>query len=212
MVDYPYTNVTNKLTEFLERTRSIGVPDKATTSWLASLGYKSKNDRSFIHVLEFIGFIDSTGTPTQKWLDFRGNDYKKVLGNALREAYSELFKVYPDANMSTSDELWHFFSTKNKSGEQVISRIINTFKTLCEMASFDNLSEILQEEVIPSPSENKSQETAKTSQMNRNNESLEATDVTPSIHIDLQIHISPDSSPDQIDRIFESMAKNIFKR
>jgi hypothetical protein len=31
----------------------------------------------------------------------------------------------------------------------------------------------------------------------------------PAIHINFQIHISPDSSADQIDKIFESMAKHL---
>ena len=35
---------------------------------------------------------------------------------------------------------------------------------------------------------------------------------TPSVHIDLQIHISPDASPDQIDSIFASMAKHLYGR
>ena len=31
----------------------------------------------------------------------------------------------------------------------------------------------------------------------------------PAVHIDVQVHISPDTSPEQIDRIFESMAKHL---
>lgn len=33
----------------------------------------------------------------------------------------------------------------------------------------------------------------------------------PNVHIDIQIHVSPDTSTDQIDKIFESMAKHIYK-
>jgi hypothetical protein len=32
----------------------------------------------------------------------------------------------------------------------------------------------------------------------------------PSLHIDLQIHISPESSPEQIEQIFASMAKHLY--
>jgi hypothetical protein len=32
----------------------------------------------------------------------------------------------------------------------------------------------------------------------------------PNLHIDLQIHISPDSTPNQIDTIFASMAKHLY--
>lgn len=33
----------------------------------------------------------------------------------------------------------------------------------------------------------------------------------PSVHIDLQIHISPDASVEQIDAIFASMAKHLYQ-
>ncbi|MDN7619565.1 hypothetical protein QZM39_06950 [Burkholderia cenocepacia] len=32
---------------------------------------------------------------------------------------------------------------------------------------------------------------------------------SPKLHIDVQIHISPESSAEQIDKIFESMAKHL---
>jgi hypothetical protein len=34
----------------------------------------------------------------------------------------------------------------------------------------------------------------------------------PEININLQVHISSDATPDQIDKIFESMAKHLYKR
>jgi hypothetical protein len=35
--------------------------------------------------------------------------------------------------------------------------------------------------------------------------------MNPSVHIDLQIHISPESTPEQIEKIFESIAKHLYK-
>lgn len=32
---------------------------------------------------------------------------------------------------------------------------------------------------------------------------------SPKLHVDIQIHISPDSTPEQIDKIFESMARHL---
>lgn len=34
----------------------------------------------------------------------------------------------------------------------------------------------------------------------------------PEVHIDIQIHISPESTAQQIDKIFESMAKHLYGR
>jgi hypothetical protein len=35
--------------------------------------------------------------------------------------------------------------------------------------------------------------------------------VSPSVHIDVQIHISPEATADQIDQIFSSMSKHLYK-
>lgn len=32
----------------------------------------------------------------------------------------------------------------------------------------------------------------------------------PSVHIDIQVHISPESTSEQIDTIFKSMAKHLY--
>lgn len=37
-------------------------------------------------------------------------------------------------------------------------------------------------------------------------------DPTPSVHIDIQVHISPDAGADQIDQIFSSMAKHLYRK
>jgi glycine cleavage system regulatory protein len=34
----------------------------------------------------------------------------------------------------------------------------------------------------------------------------------PSLHIDIQIHIPSDASPEQIESIFASMAKHLYRR
>jgi glycine cleavage system regulatory protein len=36
------------------------------------------------------------------------------------------------------------------------------------------------------------------------------TSLGPALHIDIQIHISPEASADQIDQIFASMAKHLY--
>lgn len=42
-------------------------------------------------------------------------------------------------------------------------------------------------------------------------EGVEKLPSQPSVHIDFQIHISPESTPEQIDKIFESMSRHFGK-
>lgn len=59
------------------------------------------------------------------------------MANALRKAYSELFKVYPDAYKKDDNTLKDFFRPTTKAGEQVVERMVDTFKVLCSFADFE---------------------------------------------------------------------------
>ncbi|MFU8827759.1 MAG: DUF5343 domain-containing protein, partial [Brevefilum sp.] len=140
MAEYSYTTVPGKLKEFLSKIREMGVPSKVTTRWMESVGFKSKNDRSMIAVLQQIRFIDGSGTPIELWSKYRGSNYRQVLGEGIVEGYAGLFAMYPDANVRSNEELENFFSTKSTAGKQVISKTVSTFKTLCELADFSSAS------------------------------------------------------------------------
>ncbi len=207
MADYPYSAVPRKLREVLLKIQSLGIPAKVNLKWLESIGYKSKNDRSMITVLKFIKFINAPGDPSELWKQYRGSDKEKVLARGIRESYSELFATYPDAFKRSSSELENFFGIYTTAGKQVIGKTVNTFRTLCELAKFDEdavkphergeSQEILSSGIIPQPAP-VTQEPM--------------TGSMPSVHIDVQIHISSDCSLGQIDQIFASMGKHLYRR
>jgi len=198
--EYQYAAVPDKLKEFLEKihNKTIGIPERATYAWLKSLGYKSSNDRSILRVLRFIGFIDEEGVPTDSWRLYRGVKHREVLGKAVYTAYGDLFSTYPQACEMSDADLESFFATKTSGGKQVISRLVRTFKILCSLSDFSEIESEEHPGMIATPLE-VPKEASKT-----------LRSFTPSIHIDIQIHISPEASPEQIDKIFESMAKHIF--
>ena len=198
MNEFQYTKVPGKLKTLLDKIRDIGVPSKAHTRWLKSIGFTSSNDGSLLTMLKYIGFADQSGIPTQRWKEYRGNHHGQVLANAIRDGYSELYAVYPDAHARTAEELEHVFSTNSTAGKQVITKTGTTFRKLCELADFSAVGEASassEVETPPSPSQQASP-------------SIHAS---PSLHIDIQVHISPDATTDQIDQIFASMAKHLYK-
>lgn len=215
MADYKYTNVTGKLTTLLHKLRETGVPSKATTKWLESIGFKSTNDRSLRQILIAIGFIDREGKPTDRWLQYRGAEHRAVLGSAIRETYSELFETYPDACQRSTAELEAFFSTKTTGGKKVVSAIVTTFKTLCNLADFSSAT-------LPNGEAVQESSRGDGAYSGQPAASIQFTDPTTlltrtnrsgglSLHIDIQIHISPDSTSSQIDQIFASMSKHLYK-
>jgi hypothetical protein len=200
MADFQYTTVPGKIKPLLSKIREAGIPSNATSPWLKTLGFKSSNDRSLLNILKYIGFLDGS-VPTKNWKDYRGKYHGQVLANAIREGYSELYSVYSDAHTRSPDDLEHVFGTASTAGKQVIDKTVRTFRSLCEAADFS-------ESGIPTPSSAPAADQDLVQQPppipNRDQSQL-------SLHIDIQVHISPDSSTAQIDQIFESMAKHLNK-
>lgn len=207
MADFPYCTVPGKLSEFLGKIHSIGIPDKVTTRWLPTIGFASANDRSIITVLKFVGLIDSSGVPTGAWRNYRGHASGKALGEAVETAYSELFKTYPDAPHRSADDLKAFFRGHSNYGAQAVAKAVSTFQALCQNAEFGGTPH----RSATGPDQ---PEASKPPAPAHNNPLTCHTPASsePSLHIDLQVHISPEVTPEQIDKIFESMAKHLYKR
>lgn len=74
------------------------------------------------------------------------------MADRLRSAYKDLFGLYPDAYKRSEEELRDFFSTKVPGGELVLSLTVKTFKTLCEFADFEALTEAVPPTPIKAPS------------------------------------------------------------
>ena len=207
MVDYAYTTVTGKIKPLLEKIRQVGVPTKVTIAWMKTIGYTSSNDASLMGVLKFVGLIDSSNIPTTIWTAYRGSSHRKVLGEAIKKGYSDLFAIYPDANSRTATDLNHVFSTSSTGGAQVISKTVQTFKALVDEAEFHTATdESLDVSLSSGPLHKPAGTTAPLLPEKT------ALSGGPEVHIDIQIHISPESTSEQIDKIFESMSKHLYGR
>lgn len=198
MPDFIYTTVPGKIKLLLAKIRQVGVPGKATMQWLKSIGFTSSNDSSLIGVLKFVGLTDQSGVPTTAWTAYRGGTHKSVLGECVRRGYGELFSTYADAERRDNTDLDHFFSTSSTGGKQVIAKTIATFKALAEEASFEGAA---------IPNDSRSGNPAHPQQSDGRNM---GNRFLPSVHIDVQVHISPDATADQIDQVFASMAKHLY--
>jgi hypothetical protein len=204
VADFCYTTVPGKIKPLLAKVREVGVPKRAGVQWLKTLGFTSSNDASLLKVLTQIDLIDAGSSPTARWNRYRGADYRSVLAEAIVQGYSELYSVYPDAHRRSNEELDHVFSTHSEGGKQVISKTISTFKALVELADFSATPQTAAgaptaRSSVPEPS------TPANAAPGRGSAGF------PDVHIDLQIHISPEASADQIDKVFESIARHLYR-
>lgn len=121
----------------------------------------------------------------------------------MQQGYADLFAVYPDANKRPNSELEHVFSTSSSAGQQVINKTIQTFRALVAEAEFPEGSQTdlhMAAGPLHTPPALRQSGEGKT----------QANSSAPTLHIDIQIHISSEASTDQIDKIFESMAKHLY--
>lgn len=205
MGDFTYTTVPGKIKGMLDKVRQVGVPQKATVQWLKIIGFTSSNDASLLAVLKAVGLADQSGVPTPTWAAYRGAHHKRVLGDAIRTGYAELFAVYPDAWQRPNTDLEHVFSTSSTAGKQVIQKTVATFKALCECAEFGSPEEQPPPVIHTGPMHLPATRAAPTPTIPST-----PSGPSPTVHIDIQIHISPEAAADQIDQIFKSMAKHLY--
>ena len=203
MPDFAYTTVPGKIPTLFLKIRDVGIPSKVSANWLKIVGFTSSNDSSLLTVLKQIGFIDGSSAPTSAWNEYRSAKHAEVLARQIKQGYASLFEVYADANSRTQAEVENVFMSKSTAGKQAISKTYTTFKALCGLADFKEVHEAIGSKPNLEMEEQPDEQKHRSSQQSRK-------PAAPSMHIDIQVHIAPETSAEQIDLIFKSMAKYFY--
>lgn len=203
------------------------IPSTVNVSYLKSLLSLNSDQsaRNIIAPLRQMGIIDTDGKPLPRATDWRSEaKYPEVCSTIVSEIYpQELLDLFPDSQIDSSTAKSWFMDTC-ALGDAAAGKIMSTFSLLKSgqiktdtdipkstqapkkakpsKATENNVDHATDEPIVSSNV---------TPSLNTNNISGKVSPV-PSVHIDLQIHISPDASPDQIDSIFASMAKHLYGR
>lgn len=216
MADFPYIeDAAKRIGKFFSKIQSLNVPTSASTNWLPTIGgFGSNKDRPLIKILKFIGFITKSNKPTKRWRDYRDQSRSEtVMADGIKQGYSALFEQYPDAYQRNDNDLRNFFSRHSDEEEKLIVSTVDTFKALCALADFGQIPEYDTPEgqeaidsAESSPPATEPKETPKSIGEQR------SPTFSSGLNINVQIHISSDAKPNQIDKIFESMAKYLFNK
>jgi hypothetical protein len=202
-MSFPYVVGTAKLVSFLQKIPDIGIPEKFTLKNLKSLGFTSSNDERFIPAVKFIGFLTTTGQPTDLWKEARAH-LGRALGKGIRAGYADLFNQYPNAHQKDDEALRTYFSVHSGTGKDAVTRMVQTFKSLCSIAEFQATG---QASDTPKGSE-LGAEREKEKIPNRERAAIHVTDV-PTIAINIQLQLPPDPTGEIYEKFFASMAKHL---
>jgi len=201
-----YLMTTKNVDSFFNSIISARAPERFTQNFLENLGFKSTNDRLFIGVLKSLGFLDEGGTPTQRYYDFLDQSQSKfVLGEAIKEAYSDLFSIRKDAQNLSQEEIKNKMRTltKGKKSENVLSLMASTFKALSEYANFSE-KRIESKKVQENKGEGKKEDNSLSS-------SKKISDLKiPSLNYNIQIHLPETRDSAVYDAIFKSLKEHLL--
>jgi hypothetical protein len=209
----------------LRRKFKQSIPGIVTDNYLATtlkMGVQSAraNIRPFLKTL---GIIDEDGKiqdRAKKWRD--DGQYAQVCKEMREEIYpQELFDAAPNPdNDRSSAESW--FANHTGLGISAVKRMTTMYTLLAEAdptkePDLEKKGRVRSTEqkslkVKAVNASGKTDPSKGTTIQKEVDKSTQTTLLPPSININLEVHISADATPDQIDQIFASMAKHIYKR
>lgn len=195
------------------------LPSTVSANYIKTLLTLSSEDSAKSNVIipmKRLGLVDENNKPTQLANDWRLDDkYKAACETMVRNVYpQEILDLFPDENIDRNSVNGWFMShgvgsgaagkmtalfALLKSGEikdMQSQKTSNTKKpaSKTKLSTKDTTADHTTKDNIAKP-------VLKTSNNSGNR---------PNLHIDLQIHISPDSTTEQIEAIFSSMAKHFY--
>jgi len=134
-----YLTSTKNVKDILTAIQQAQAPKQFSMNFLANLGFKSSSDRLFIGVLKALGFLTPSGAPTPRYFEFLDQTQSsRVLADALREGYSDLFEINVKANEMPHGEVKNKLKTltQGRYSDAVLTKMATTFAAFAAEADF----------------------------------------------------------------------------
>jgi hypothetical protein len=135
-----YLTTARNLDGILAAMQTAQAPQVFNRRFLESLDYKSSSDRLIINVLKALGFLSSDNKPTERYYEFLDQTQAgRVMADALKEAYTDLFEVHTRAQDLSKADLKNKLRTLSRGQftEGVLDKMAMTFKALTKHADFE---------------------------------------------------------------------------
>ena len=219
-----YPTISEKAWWILREKFKASIPSTVSSTYvksLLSMASDNSANSNIITPMKRLGLIDDDNKPTELANEWRIDEkYSKSCEIMLKTVYpAELLELFPDKEIDKNTARTWFMS--QGVGQAAANKMIALFTLLKN-------GEIKEKKLVKGQKKNKNAirmaenknpskhnlniAMSKDTQINTDITNLPSTCNQPNLHIDLQIHISPDSTPEQIECIFASMAKHLYGR
>lgn len=194
-----YVLPTKRLPEIFSKIRDGQAPGQFTTQLLKDWGFKSTTDRAFIPLLKALGFLSSDGKPTQRYHDYRDHSRsKEVLGQALRDAYSDIFLIKEHPTNSDRAAIEGKFKSFHNASDNVAGLMTATFLAMLPLADLSKKSK--------PPEENEERKV----QAGVTPPGEPLAPGAPGLHYNIQIHLPATKDVEVYNAIFKSLREHLY--
>ena len=210
-----YLITTKNLDAFLNSIQAGQAPERFTNAFLQQLGFASSNDRLFIRLLKELDFVDDSGVPQKRYFEFLDQTQaKRVMAEAVKEAYQDLFVLTKQAWKWTAAEVYNKMKTltEGKKAENVVNLMANTFKALCDWADWSApITEKPQQEEKNPALKNEGQPEKQAVEINEmHSPAPKGMTGKTQLHYNLQIILPATRDSAVYDAIFQSLRKHLI--
>jgi len=192
-----YVLPTNRIGDILSKIRDGQAPERVTQVLLKDWGFKSMNDRAFIPLLKSLGFLTAEGKPTPRYHEYRDHSRSKiVLGQALRDAYGDLFLIKEHPSNADKAAIEGKFKSFHNVSDNVAGLMTKTFFGLLQHAD-------LRQKIVPSAPAEPSPPAEKT-------DTYEHPPARTTLHYNIQVHLPATKDVEVYNAIFKSLKEHLF--
>lgn len=198
-----YVQTYGQLAEVFKRLSEGQAPDKLTRQYLKDLGFASTNFHAVIPLLKALGFLGSDGSPTTRYHAYRDQSQSRtVLGQALREAYSDLFTIKANPTQADRTLIEGKFKSAHNATERTAQLMASTFYALLALAD------------VSVPAAKPSTETKSAIEVEAPPEKQQKEPPSnfhrPTLHYNIQIHLPATKDVEVFNAIFKSLREHLL--
>lgn len=200
-----YTQVYGQIPEFLSKIQEGQAPSNFTQQHLKDIGFPSSNHRAFIPMLKTLGFLSSGGTPTSRYHAYRDKSQaRQVLGEAIKEAYSDLFIIKSHPSEKDKNLIEGKFKSAHNATDRPAELMTKTFFALLKLADIDHAPSH-----EPKNPDSPQQPPVTKVAIPQTSETLEKTSF-PGLHYNIQIHLPATKDVEVYNAIFKSLKEHLI--
>ena len=214
MLTSRYMTSIKNLSAIMKKIVEGTAPEKFTVAHLRGIGFKSSNDQGILPILKDLGFLNPEGVPTPRYHNYRDKSMsKQVLGEALREAYEDIFHINEHPTDSDRPAIEGRFKSAHNASDTVAGRQAMTFFALLKLADVSGSSTGKKPEgkLEKAPAKVTEKEPYKEPKKTRENDGQQKLPPTFSgLRYNVEIHLPATKDVEVYNAIFKSLKEHLL--